>query len=558
MTRRRPANTSDFSRGEGHRLRRIALQSVCSAPGAVIRGGSTNDSFWRIGDQFRTLSLFLRLWPIEQRGAFRPQALSRLGGPPTKNPFQALLKAARMARKRSLSAARVLQQIALSPARRPGAPGTFVDGRFSSPHGGLAYKLYTPHGSTRRRLPLVVMLHGCTQSAADFALGTGMNELADELGFLALYPQQAVSANLGRCWNWHRSGDQKRGSGEPAAIAALTRHIIATCKANSARVYIAGISAGGAAAAIIASAYPEIYVAVGVHSGLVHGNVSTLRGAWSAMRTGADAGGKTTRPPPTIIFHGDQDRVVHPSNANGFLNQLQRSSPHPIISRTETGRSAGGRDFTRTVYRRRLGEPLLEVWTVHGGGHAWSGGSAAGSHADPAGPDASREMMRFFSRASDQLSAAHGREPEQRTKNKAATGGAIRNAEADLTRDVFRRRKTALRGLHADQPYYKCLSRSSCVRNSPAGSRQKLPFCGPFDRTCGWPGAVPFFVVGLNRWAPLSSPMVSFHRFQGADQIWRGPWLGQRHRRCSATPARDWWFRPNWRHSPRRCRLVRR
>jgi poly(hydroxyalkanoate) depolymerase family esterase len=240
------------------------------------------------------------------------------------------------------------------------------------------------------------MLHGCTQSAAEFALGTGMNELADELGFLALYPQQAVSANLGRCWNWHRPGDQKRGSGEPAAIAALTRHIIATCKANSARVYIAGISAGGAAAAIIASAYPEIYVAVGVHSGLVHGNVSTLRGALSAMRTGADAGGKTTRPPPTIIFHGDRDRVVHPSNANGFLNQLQRSSPHPIISRTETGRSAGGRDFTRTVYRRRLGEPLLEVWTVHGGGHAWSGGSAAGSHTDPAGPDASREMMRFF------------------------------------------------------------------------------------------------------------------------------------------------------------------
>ena len=364
-----------------------------------------------------------------------------------------------MARKRSLSAARFLQQIALSPkpkrkraktgakaAKRPPrasrpAPGTFVGGRFSSPHGRLDYKLYTPHGSTRRRLPLVVMLHGCTQSVADFALGTGMNALADELGFLALYPQQAVSANLGRCWNWHRPGDQKRGSGEPAAIAALTRHIIATGKANSARVYIAGISAGGAAAAIIASAYPELYVAVGVHSGLVHGTVSTLRGALSAMRTGADAGGKATRPLPTIVFHGDQDSVVHPSNVNGFLNQLQRSSPHPIISRTETGRSAGGRDFTRTVYRRRLGEPLLEVWTVHGGGHAWSGGSAAGSHTDPAGPDASREMMRFFSRASDQ--AAHGREPEQRTKNKAATGGGPANErfamrKTDLTRDIFR------------------------------------------------------------------------------------------------------------------------
>jgi poly(hydroxyalkanoate) depolymerase family esterase len=275
------------------------------------------------------------------------------------------------------------------------APGTFVDGEFSSPHGKLTYKLYTPQGSPRRRLPLVVMLHGCTQSAAGFAIGTGF---ADELGFLVLYPQQSAAANVNRCWNWHSPADQKRGSGEPAMIAALTRNVVTICRGNSARVYIAGISAGGAAAAIIAAAYPELYVAVGVHSGIARGDIRTLRGALSAMRNGASviADAKTARPPPTIVFHGDQDRIVNPSNAGGFLANLLRSGAGSITGRTEKGRSRGGRDFTRTVYRHSKGKVLLEDWTIHGSGHAWSGGNAAGSLTDPAGPDASREMMRFF------------------------------------------------------------------------------------------------------------------------------------------------------------------
>jgi len=257
-----------------------------------------------------------------------------------------------------------------------------------------------PQGSSRRRLPVVVMLHGCGQSAADFARGTGMNRLADELGFIVLYPEQSMSANVGRCWNWHRPGDQNRGSGEPAAIAELTRQIISLCKANPARVYIAGMSAGGAAAAVIAAAYPELFVAVGVHSGLACGSVTTLRGAMSAMRRGIAPGGdpvgKTVRPLPTIVFHGDQDSTVHPSNAMGFLSQLKRSSARPLTSRQRQGRSPGGRSFTRTEYRQGAGPVLLEEWVVHGSGHAWCGGHGSGSHTDPAGPDASREMMRFF------------------------------------------------------------------------------------------------------------------------------------------------------------------
>lgn len=343
-----------------------------------------------------------------------------------KNPFQTVLRASRLAkRKRPLAAAILLQQmlspppkakktrrrIAVKPAtsgvsrktataRRPPRPkpGTFIDGRFESPHGSLAYKLYTPLGSARRRMPLVVMLHGCTQSASDFAVGTGMNVLADALGFLVLYPEQSASANLGRCWNWHSSGNQKRGSGEPAAIAALTVHAIASCRANPARVYIAGISAGGAAAAIIAAAYPELYAAVGVHSGLTLGRISSLAGAVTAMRTGSsgDPTGKMPRPQPTIVFHGDKDTVVHPANASGFLTCLQQSRSGPLACHVQHGRSRGGRDFTRRIYRTASGTVLLEDWTVHGSGHAWSGGNAAGSHTDPAGPDAAREIMRFF------------------------------------------------------------------------------------------------------------------------------------------------------------------
>ncbi|WP_232493766.1 alpha/beta hydrolase family esterase [Novosphingobium kaempferiae] len=258
--------------------------------------------------------------------------------------------------------------------------------------------MYTPRGSKRRNLPLVVMLHGCSQTASDFATGTGMNELADELGCLVLYPQQSQRANLARCWNWHRPRNQTRGAGEPALIAALTRHVLALTAGNPKRVFIAGISAGGSAAAIIGSAYPDLFTAVGVHSGVARGTIRTLPSALAAMRGEgrARSTGRATRPLPTIVFHGDEDRVVHPSNAAGFLNTLERSQPGALISRTYYGKSDRGRDFTRKVYRSSSGNILLEDWTIHGSGHEWSGGSAFASYTDPLGPNASREMMRFF------------------------------------------------------------------------------------------------------------------------------------------------------------------
>lgn len=334
--------------------------------------------------------------------------------------FKTALKAARLVRRRKpLSAALALQELlTASPAKprktkaaektatggpvsaKPGrpAPGSVTRGEFSCAHGSLSYHLYTPIGSTRRRMPLIVMLHGCSQTVDDFATGTRMNRIADERGFLVLYPQQSTAANVARCWNWHDSKNQSRGRGEPAIIAALTRHAMALGRANPARIYIAGLSAGGAAAAIIGAAYPDIFVAVGVHSAVARGNIRSLSAALSAMRGKGGAAPSATLPRqlPTIVFHGDKDRIVHASNAGGFLTNLERSNVGPLVSRSHRGRSERGRDYTRRIYQDRSGATLLEDWTVHDSGHSWSGGSAAGSHTDPAGPDASREMVRFF------------------------------------------------------------------------------------------------------------------------------------------------------------------
>jgi len=328
--------------------------------------------------------------------------------------FKTWRKATRLAQKRRpISAALALQDL-FKPAAsarvrkrskpQPGPqetrpnPGSFITAKHKSRYGVIAYRLYTPVGSSRRRMPLLVMLHGCTQTAEDFATGTRMNQLADELGVLVLYPEQSQKANFARCWNWHTPENQSAGAGEAGMIASLTRHVIGLCNANPARIYIAGISAGGAAAAIIGAAYPRLYVAIGVHSGVAVGAIQTLRSALTAMqgKGGARPTGKLPRHLPTIVFHGDQDKVVHPSNAGGFLHNLERAAMGPLTLRTVTGTSDGGRAFTRRVFQGRAGSALLEEWIVHGSGHGWSGGSPLGSHTDPAGPDASREMLRFF------------------------------------------------------------------------------------------------------------------------------------------------------------------
>ncbi len=270
---------------------------------------------------------------------------------------------------------------------------------FANAAGVRAYKLYVPSGYAGAPIPLVVMLHGCSQSPDDFAAGTRMNELAEEQTFLVAYPAQSRSANAGKCWNWFNAQDQRRDLGEPSLIAGITREVMQDFAVEPGSVYIAGLSAGGAAAAIMGSVYPDLYAAIGVHSGLPHGAACDMPSAFAAMKQGAAGAGARPREEtgtavPAIVFHGDQDTTVHPANGHGVILQAKAGADlHVTVS---SGTAAGGRDYTRTVHTDDRGRPMAEHWVLHGSGHAWSGGSAAGSFTDPRGPDASREMARFF------------------------------------------------------------------------------------------------------------------------------------------------------------------
>ena len=270
---------------------------------------------------------------------------------------------------------------------------TFRDYNFSNKAGKRTYKLYVPSGYKGRPLPLIVMLHGCTQSPEDFAVGTRMNELAEERMFLVAYPAQAQSANPSKCWNWFNAKDQRRDAGEASLIAGTTQQITRDVSVETGRVYIAGLSAGGALAAVMGTRYPDIYAAIGVHSGLACGAARDMPSAFSAMREGAKSIASAPGI-PTIVFHGDADMTVNP--INGEQVALQAKGKQALSMTVTTGQSEGGLRYIRKVHSNRDARVLLEQWVVQGVGHAWSGGNPAGSYTEPRGPDASREMVRFF------------------------------------------------------------------------------------------------------------------------------------------------------------------
>ncbi|GAC1608366.1 MAG: PHB depolymerase family esterase [Ramlibacter sp.] len=269
----------------------------------------------------------------------------------------------------------------------------FLAGRFATSSGARDYKLFIPGGPSTRSLPLVVMLHGCTQTPDDFAAGTAMNALAQAQGVIVLYPAQSQQANPQRCWNWFKHSHQQRGRGEPALLAGMTRQVMAQHAVAADRVYVAGLSAGGAMAAILADTYPELYAAVGVHSGLAAGAASDLPSALSAMQGQGATGRPSARHVPTIVFHGDADATVHPSNGEQVVTASSAAAASADVAQHE---SAGRRRSTRRVHRDTGGKVLAEHWVVHGAAHAWSGGNASGSYTDALGPDASAEMLRFF------------------------------------------------------------------------------------------------------------------------------------------------------------------
>ena len=298
----------------------------------------------------------------------------------------------------------------IEPSDRGGnkAPdGVFLDHRFTCDVGAMHYKLFIPSGLGDAP-PLIVMLHGCNQTPDDFARGTRMNALAQEHGYVVAYPAQAQRKNASRCWNWFRSQDQQRDRGEPALIAALTRHLAKAHGLDERRVYVAGLSAGGAMAAVLGSTYPDLYAAIGVHSGLPVGAAHDLPSAFAAMKQGAGI------PPsariacmdrvPTIVFHGDRDTTVDPCNGEAVIAQclgaaatVSAVESDALRTTVERGSVPCGRTYTRTFFKNPDGSVMAEQWVVHGAAHAWFGGDPAGSYTDPSGPDASKHILRFFS-----------------------------------------------------------------------------------------------------------------------------------------------------------------
>ena len=284
-------------------------------------------------------------------------------------------------------------------------------GRIVVPHNGgvkpplpRSYRLFVPEGGGTALRPLVVMLHGCQQTPDDFARGTRMEAVAAEHGVCVAWPAQTARANRGRCWNWFRPDHQEAGKGEPAAIAAITRDVMERHPIDPRRVYVAGLSAGGAMAVIAAATYPELFAAVGVHSGLAYRAAHSVASALLAMK-GASSDVFFLRPgtvsltAPVIIFHGNADDTVHPRNGEALLAQWLACRPWSTVAGARLQDESGersGRRYERRFIEDGAGRPVLEHWAVDGLGHAWSGGNPAGSFADAAGPDASREMLRFF------------------------------------------------------------------------------------------------------------------------------------------------------------------
>ena len=290
--------------------------------------------------------------------------------------------------------------------------GTFVTKAFTNAAGMRTYKLYVPsqYSSHAESVPLLVMLHGCTQSADDFATGTRMNRLAEQHGFLVAYPEQPARANGSRCWNWFMPSDQIRDRGEPSLIAGITREIAESYRVDRRRIFVAGLSAGGAMAVVLGASYPDLYAAVGAHSGLPFRAAHDVPSAFQAMknpRARAAEPWKSFRPSPrTIVFHGDNDSTVAIANGLAIAADAVRAAGESRLQSTSIrGRATYGAEYTRTSYLDDTGCARVELWILHGAAHAWAGGSGNGSFTAPAGVDASAQMIQFFDMARSHVDA---------------------------------------------------------------------------------------------------------------------------------------------------------
>jgi|GEM_PF-154447 len=309
--------------------------------------------------------------------------------------------------------------------------GTFIDAHFPWHGKSLIYKLYKPANLRKPSVPLLLMLHGCTQTAHDFAVGTQMNKVAEQAGMFVLYPTQSTAANPNRCWNWFEPEHQCSGHGEPAMLSALTKSIMKDYDIDDSQVFVAGMSAGGAMALILAEQYPDLFAGVGVHSGLPTGAATSMIEAMSTMQNPEhkttpsgigklrklslrqSATAKNSHPVspqpsnrtaiPLIVFHGDQDHTVHRANAKHIVNNWResyetRSQTSILESRTRTDvTDLGYRSHVTTYFDKAYPEEKrCEYWQLTNTGHRWAGGDEAGSHTDAQGPDVSSALVHFL------------------------------------------------------------------------------------------------------------------------------------------------------------------
>jgi poly(hydroxyalkanoate) depolymerase family esterase len=296
-----------------------------------------------------------------------------------------------------------------SAASPPSLPGSLTTGSYANGSGTLAYELYVP--STYKAgsaVPLVVALHGCTQSADTFRQLTGWDRLAEAKGFIVVFPQQDANNNYLKCWNFFQSGDMNRGAGEPALIAGITQSVQQHYNVDAHRTYVDGLSAGGAMSSVMAATYPDLYAAAGVGSGCEYAATPTCAGYKSAdpVQAGKQAYaamGSHARAMPVIVFEGDQDTTVPPINAQQVVQQWQTTdglalqSPISATPTSSSDRTApAGQAYTVNYYGDGHGAELIQSWLVHGMGHAWSGGNSSQQYADPSGPDETGAMYAFF------------------------------------------------------------------------------------------------------------------------------------------------------------------
>lgn len=343
-----------------------------------------------------TSLIAVSLSPLTDTGSTTAKA-RKAKAPRTGGGLSAVFKQLRAAQSFLPDGLQVAPRRKVSPRIPAGA--RYLTRQHRSAKGSRSYKLYLPASQPRKPKGILLMLHGCGQDPDDFAVGTHMNAQAEKHGLAVVYPAQSGTSNMGGCWNWFQPAHQGRGRGEPAILASLVRKLMKEYGLGRDAVFVAGLSAGGAMAAILADVYPDVFAAAGVHSGLARGSASDLVSAMSVMRDGGAAQRQgaglavQTDVVRRIVFHGDADATIHRSNALRIVTAAIGGDARP--TRT-TSRSIAGRGYSKSEYAGADGEVVLELWLVEGAGHAWSGGRAGGSFTDRKGPDASAQMIRFF------------------------------------------------------------------------------------------------------------------------------------------------------------------